>query len=168
MKITIRDSVFETNSSSMHSFSWVKTFEPNKLHFPVELEVKTAEFGWGPPIEFKEGSVEEKVSYLYTAAVQFDKVEELEEMLINIANTFDFIIYFENINMEEFYGIDHQSSDEAKELLNTVLNNEADLLNFLFRDDTDCIITADCCEEEARYSKERIKIGGVKYDEIYY
>lgn len=143
MKFTIRHSVFETNSSSMHSFSWVKTFEPNKLNIPKELYIKTAIFGWYTPVEFEQGSVEEKVSYLYTAAVQFNRVEELKENLFNIADTFDFKIYFEEIDMDNFYGIDGNSSDEAKELLYTVLSNDSNLLNFLFRDDTDIIITND-------------------------
>lgn len=143
MKFTIRHSVFETNSSSMHSFSYVKTFEPNKLNIPKELYIKTVNFGWYTPVEFEQGSVEERASYLYTAAVQFNRVEELKENLFHIADTFDFKIYFEEVDMDNFYGIDGNSSDEAKELLHTVLSNDSDLLNFLFRDDTDIIITND-------------------------
>lgn len=145
MKFTIRRSVFETNSSSMHSFSWVKIFEPDKLNIPKKLYVRAVDFGWFHPIEFdlEEGSTEEKVSYLYSAAIQFEKVGELKKILFNIADTFNFKIYFEDVDMDKFYGIDWNSSSEAKELLCTMLNNEADLLNFLFRDDTDIIITND-------------------------
>ena len=145
MKFTIRRSVFETNSSSMHSFSWVKTFEPNKLNIPKEMSIRAVDFGWYHPIEFrrKEGSTEEKLSYLYTAAIHFDKVDELKAALFNIADDFNFKISFEDVDMDIFYGIDCSSHGKAKKLLYTVLNNYADLLNFLFRDDTDIIISND-------------------------
>lgn len=161
MKFTIRHSVFETNSSSMHSFSYAKTFEPNKLNIPKELYIKTAIFGWYTPVEFENNSVEEKASYLYTAAIQFDKVEELKEALFNIADDFNFTISFEDINMSEFYGIDHSSTDEASELLCNVLNNDAVLLNFLFRDDTDIVISNDneCFIEGALKGEKRTVIG---------
>lgn len=161
MKFTIRRLVFETNSSSMHSFSYVKAFEPNKLNIPKELYIKTANFGWYTPVEFEQGSVEEKASYLYTAAIQFDKVEELKEALFNIADDFNFTISFEDINISEIYGIDHLSTDEASELLCNVLNNYSALLNFLFRDDTDIVISNDneYFIEGAQTGEERTVIG---------
>ena len=145
MKFTIRRSVFETNSSSMHSFSWVRTFEPNRLNIPKEMSIRAISFGWHHPIEFRreEGSTEEKLSYLYTTAIHFDKVDELKAALFNIADDFNFKISFEDVDMDNFYGIDCSSHGAAKELLYTVLNNYADLLNFLFRDDTDIIISND-------------------------
>ena len=41
MKFTIRNSVFETNSSSMHSFSWVNRLEPDKLIIPNFITFKS-------------------------------------------------------------------------------------------------------------------------------
>lgn len=161
MKFTIRNNVFETNSSSMHSFSWVNRFEPDKLIIPNCITFETEDFNWSSELE----GIELKANYLYTAAVNAGKREEFEEAISLIAKDLGFKYKF-LYTLDNY--IDHQSQSDAQELIETLLSNYAYLINFLFRDDTDCIITADYSEEEARYSKNRIKIGGVKYDEIYY
>ena len=161
MKFTIRNSVFETNSSSMHSFSWVNRLEPDKLIIPNFITFKTEDFDWSSELE----GIELKANYLYTAAVNTGKREEFEEAICFIAGVLGFKYKF--LYALDNY-IDHQSQSDAQELIETLLSNYAYLINFLFRDDTDCIITSDCSEVEARYSKNRIKIGGVKYDENYY
>lgn len=161
MKFTIRHSVFETNSSSMHSFSWVNKFEKDKLTIPDFIVFETEDFDWGSDLE----GIELKANYLYTAAVNSGKKEEFEKAISFIAEDlgfkYKFLYTFDNY-------IDHQSIDKARKLVDTLLSNYTYLINFLFRDDTDCIITADCCDVEARYSKDRTKIGGYEYDEIYY
>ena len=82
MKFTIRNSVFETNSSSMHSFSWVNRFEPDKLIIPNFITFKTEDFDWSSELE----GIELKANYLYTAAVNTGKREEFEEAICFISS----------------------------------------------------------------------------------
>ena len=161
MKFTIRRSVFETNSSSMHSFSWVSKFEKDKLTIPDFITFKTENFGW---YSFLNG-IELKANYLYTAAAYNGKREEFEKAISFIVEDLGF--EYEFLYTSDSY-IDHQSQRAAQKLIDTLLSNYVDLINFLFREDTDIIIVGDCSEEEARYSKDRVKIGGFQYDEIYY
>ena len=158
MKFTIRRSVFETNSSSMHSFSWVNRFEKDKLIIPNSITFETEDFGWSSELE----GIELKANYLYTAAVNAGKREEFEKAISLIAEDLGFKYKF--LHTLDGY-IDHQSQSDARELIETLLSNHAYLINFLFRDDTDCIITADCCDEYARKANDRIKIGGYDFDE---
>lgn len=158
MKFTIRNNVFETNSSSMHSFSWVNRFEMDKLTIPNSITFETEDFGWSSELR----GIELKANYLYTAAVNARKAKEFEEAISLIAEDLGFKYKF-LYTLDNY--IDHQSQDEARELIETLLSNHAYLINFLFRDDTDCIITGDCCDDQARKANDRIKIGGYDFDE---
>lgn len=158
MKFTIRNNVFETNSSSMHSFSWVNRFEMDKLTIPNSITFETEDFGWSSELR----GIELRANYLYTAAVNAGKGKEFEKVISLIAEDLGF--KYEFLHTLDSY-IDHQSQSEARELIETLLSNHAYLINFLFRDDTDCIITGDCCDEYARKANDRIKIGGYDFDE---
>ena len=156
MKFTIRRGAFETNSSSMHSFSWVNKFEKGKLTVPNFITFETEDFDWSSELE----GMELKADYLYTAAVNAGKREEFEKAISLIAEELGFKYKF--LYTPDKY-IDHQSQSYAQELIETLLSNYAYLINFLFRDDTDCIITADCCDEYARKANDGIKIGGYDF-----
>lgn len=165
MKITIRKSVFETNSSSMHSFSWKTIFDKSELSIPDRVNFYMENFGWSSPFGISEiEEVEEKACYLYTAAVLSDKVEEFEDAIKAIAEDLGFEYSFKRGEPYEDGYIDHQSWDTAKTLLQLVLVNEINLINFLFRQDTDCVIVGDCSDIEARCGRDRIKVGGYDYE----
>lgn len=163
MKITIRKSVFETNSSSMHSFSWETTFDKSELFIPDKVDFYMENFGWSSPFS-KIEETEEKACYLYTTAVLSDKVEEFEDAIRAIAKDLGFEYSFKRGEPYDDGYIDHQSYDDAKTLLHLVLVNDINLINFLFRSDTDCIIVGDCSDIEARYERGRIKVGGYNYE----
>lgn len=156
MKTQIRRSVFETNSSSTHSISIVK--EPTNIHFPTTMEFNVGEFGW----EWKIYSdYRSKASYLYTAilyntclesntelidgkqkcrAMVKEKLNKIKNALSKygikcIFQSFKITSYNYEYSTWSYYPdtrgyIDH--GNELKEWINTILNDETLLINFLF------------------------------------
>ena len=156
MKTQIRRSVFETNSSSTHSISIVR--EPTNIHFPTTLEFNVGEFGW----EWKTYSDYcSKASYLYTAILYNTYLESntelidgkqkcramVKEKLNKIKNalskygikcifqSFKIMSYNYEYSTWSYYpdtrgDIDH--GNELKKWIDTILNDEALLINFLF------------------------------------
>lgn len=145
MKITIRNSVFETNSSSTHAICIAKEKVEN---LPECLTFKLGDFGWkGNYYCFPE----EKASYLYTALASYylysDKKEEFMEAIEKINE----ILAKKGVNcafehLDELYKdsyralwkydstIDHVG--ELSIFIQDVLRTESKLIRFLFSYDS--------------------------------
>lgn len=129
MKRQVRRNVFETNSSSTHSICVVKDDFLDDLKDVIYFHV--GEFGW----EYnKLYTPEKKASYLYTAILENNKLDLIEDMQnILIKNNIEFKLGEAKIN--EKYGflengfIDH--SEELDEFLN-ICKDENKLMRFLF------------------------------------
>lgn len=139
MRKQIRQSVFETNSSSTHSVTigYGNHFVP----YYEELDIVTDEFGWG---ECTYTNLEDKLSYALTFALQsaYDKknfemlndllVERMPECLI----TYEGMEYKELLDSDwddmDLGYIDHQSVEEASK----IFNSEEDLEDFIFSTDS--------------------------------
>ena len=160
MKTQIRRSVFETNSSSTHSISIVR--EPTNIHFPTTLEFNVGEVGW----EWKIYSdYRSKASYLYTAILYNTCLESNTELsegkqqcraMVNeklnkikdVLSKYGIKCIFHSLQIKPYnyiYStwsyypgtrgyIDH--GNELKEWINTILNDETLLINFLFDNDS--------------------------------
>lgn len=131
MKRQIRNSVFETNSSSTHSIaiSKKKPVIGKYIHFRI------GEFGW-------ENDCVDTADYLYTAILEQDDREDLLDGLKNILDNYSIEYEFEEPMWHDSsiddgkwleYGyIDH--SDETRELIFALLNDEDLLMRYLFGD----------------------------------
>ena len=132
MKRQIRNSVFETNSSSTHSIaiSKKKPVIGKNIYFGI------GEFGW-------ENDCVNTADYLYTAILEQDDCRnELLDMLKEILDKYSIKYEFEEPEWHKSsvgdgvwlgYGyVDH--SYELREFLNTVLSNEDLLMRYLFGD----------------------------------
>lgn len=131
MKRQIRNSVFETNSSSTHSIAISKKNPVigKYIHFRI------GEFGW-------ENGCVDTADYLYTAILEQDNRDDLLNRLKEILNSysieyeFDEPLWHESYDGEDKwlgYGyVDH--SYELIEFLNTILSNEDLLMRYLFGD----------------------------------
>ena len=129
MKKQIRNSVFETNSSSTHSIAISKkpVVIGNYVHFGI------GEFGW-------ENDCVNTADYLYTAILVQNESDALLKQLKNILDSYSIKYEFEEpeyIVSDEYkflrYGyIDH--SEEIGEFIFTVLNDENMLMRYLFGD----------------------------------
>lgn len=116
MNITVRNGVFETNSSSTHS---IVVSKKAVTEFPKSINFYQGDFGW----EFEQYSLP---TYLYTAICNRDDyIEKLKSVLDkhNIEYTFD--------DSYEGY-IDHES--ELEDFLEAVFSDEDLLLRCLFGD----------------------------------
>lgn len=130
MKRQIRNSVFETNSSSTHSIAISKKNPVigKYIHFRI------GEFGW-------ENDCVDTADYLYTAILEQNDSDELLEQLKNILDGYSIEYEFEEpkyIDSESGYKwldygyVDH--SNEAREFIFAVLGNEDLLMRYLFGD----------------------------------
>ena len=116
MNITVRNGVFETNSSSTHS---IVISKKAVTEFPKSINFYQGDFGW----EFEQYSLP---TYLYTAICNRDDyIEKLKSVLDkhNIEYTFD--------DSYEGY-IDHES--ELEDFLEAVFSDEDLLLRCLLGD----------------------------------
>lgn len=131
MKRQIRSSVFETNSSSIHSIAISKA--------PVVagkyISFGIGEFGW-------ENNTADTADYLYTAILEQNNSSELLNKLKDILDKHSIEYKFEEPRyVKSSYGeyldygyIDH--GYELGEFLDAVLNNEDLLMRYLFGDST--------------------------------
>lgn len=122
MIINIRQSVFETNSSSVHSICISK--EKPKI-LPSRIIFRIGEYGWDNE------SVYNTQDYLYTIICSMENdvkkkyLGEIERILNKNGIDVGFVE-----PAEGWYGIDHVS--EAFDFVTTVLLDEDALLRFLF------------------------------------
>ncbi|MDD5980161.1 MAG: hypothetical protein PUC23_03515 [bacterium] len=136
MKRQIRNSVFETNSSSTHSIAISKAPVTigKYIHFGI------GEYGW-------ENACVDIADYLYTAILEQNESDELLDRLKEILNNHSIEYEFEEPSYHEsVYGdckyldygyIDH--SDETREFIFAVLDDEDLLMRCLFGDS--CVYT---------------------------
>ena len=133
MKRQIRKMVFETNSSSTHSIaiSKAKPVIGKYIHFGI------GEFGW-------ENDCVDTADYLYTAILEQDDRYELLDKLKEILDEHSIKYEFKEPRLlKSNYGdysyldygyVDH--SNEAREFIFAVLNDEDLLMRYLFGDST--------------------------------
>lgn len=136
MKRQIRSNVFETNSSSTHSIAISKK-KPEIRKF---ISFRIGEFGW-------ENDCVGTTDYLYTAILEQDEADELLEQLKSILDNYSIEYEFEEPNYIissdgtckwlDYGYVDH--SNEAREFIFAVLNNEDLLMRCLFGDS--CVYT---------------------------
>lgn len=119
--ITIRKNVFETNSSSAHSFVY-NGFDPAVDDY---LKMEGREYGWE---WVKYETAEDRLCYMFTAAIDVFPLEELIEHAKNIVEYFKKegvevdIEWLDDLKLKSHYGfgIDHQSApgedEECKKL----------------------------------------------------
>ena len=169
----IRNSVFETNSSSTHSICVCK--ENRGIVFPekIDINIQDYEFGWEHE---KYSSTDEKLAYIimgitarYYSQGITETCKKIELLLKTIGQwikrvsvhglyflCYDGSAYIE----EENYGyVDHAS--EMEELLDAVLNDEETLKRYLFSSDSFILTGNDNCDDDIE-----IKVD-YPYDEYY-
>lgn len=120
---TIRQNVFETNSSSTHVLAVVKN---NAYKLPKSITFYTDEFGWEYKTHY---DTQSKANYLYTVIEYVDKGKELEWL-----NKLQDILTRHGVECK--FGSDDDGyvdhGYEAFEFVEDILNNEEKLLRFLF------------------------------------
>lgn len=129
MKRQIRNSVFETNSSSTHSIAISKkpVTVGKHIHFGI------GEFGW-------ENDCVDTADYLYTAILEQNEADELLDRLVEILNKYSIEYSFEEPNYTvsrdgtckwlDYGYVDHSS--ETREFIFAVLEDEDLLMRCLF------------------------------------
>lgn len=137
--INVRQNVFETNSSSMHSICIAKQ---NNYDIPSTLHFGFGEFGWENRILY---STEAKASYLYTALLDFvdsDHKDEFEDYKNYIYKTLgdngcdcDFAdVHYDKYGWCDDGYIDH--GYELREWIYMLRHSPKKLLRFLFSPDS--------------------------------
>lgn len=138
MKLSIRQGVFETNSSSVHTICISKNPD---LTIVKKIDFYLGEYGW----EFGEAN---KYNYLYTAIMISDKREEYLGKLKAILEKYKVKYTFEqpkygswisNVTGEKHYYLDNGHIDhdyELKDFLEGIFEEEDFLLRYLFNDDS--------------------------------
>ena len=131
MKRQIRNSVFETNSSSTHSIAISKkpAIIRKSIHFGI------GEFGWS-------NGCANPADYLYTAILEQDNRDDLLNKLKEILDKYSIEYKFEepewvkssdgNYKWLDNGYVDH--SYELREFLEVILSNEDLLMRYLFGD----------------------------------
>lgn len=125
-KTVIRNGIFETNSSSVHSICISK--KPVENVKGKKIAFYLGEYGWV-------NSTVDTPDYLYTAIMCQNNSEELLDKLKSILDKYEIDYTFQPIEKaSRWWGIDH--SGETDEFVNAVLDNEDLLLRCLFNDDS--------------------------------
>ncbi len=156
MKYTIRENVWETNSSSMHAIAISKTnvdLEKNVFPYYGVVHFNHGEFGWEHSIY---GDVDSKASYLYQALFEVyptDKYIEDDKGKHNEKDRSDLINWIYTVlgkyRIEAVFDTDDYDEDgwregyidhgyELDDFLKYVLGNEKHLLNYLFGNSLIC------------------------------
>jgi len=164
MKKQTRKSVFETNSSSVHTITISKKGYDKSMILEV-LVFSFGEFGWEVD---KLTSVYEKASYLYTA---LNNVEDRDEKIEFIKNTLKSVgctaAFAEKKETDSYFAngyIDHD--EELNVFIDAVFENENTLLNYLFGDG--CIYTYNdnMSYEDMGYADEINSVENNEYTKI--
>lgn len=131
--IKIRNSVFETNSSSTHSIciSNEKFIED----LPSYVKFSLGNFGWE---ENRLDTINEKASYLYTAICELEQYHVISKsecinFIVKVFNKNNIQYDFEEPTKDPWwYGIDHVSEDDMIDFVKLVCHSEKRLLKYLF------------------------------------
>ncbi len=130
MKITIRENVWETNSSSMHTIAVAK-YHPEHI-YPCKLTFYRKQFGW--EIEEYDG-VLACASYLYEAILGYYSYAEQQRWLdwiYDVLGKHSIGVEFRDQGVDHAGWIDHVN--ECGPFLEYVLHDEESLLSYLFGD----------------------------------
>lgn len=160
MKVKIRKKVFETNSSSIHSFCIYKG-EQN-LNIPECVTLQREDFGWGNSYI---RDTNKKLNYFYEMCIHLDDNNGLidfkdnEEPFKENSLTKKFIDYLENngIIVDYYLGNDYYEGsidhcDDYCDLAKCLLENDnTSLDDFLFGDKSLVVTTNDNLYEEDQY-----------------
>ena len=142
----IRENLFETNSSSTHVITIANNNDDDfKNNLPEKVYMRLGEFGW----DFERyDDIDSKASYLFTAIVYNDKVDDYLMKLIKTLESWKIEVEhtpikkieseytkgrFYWVNEEkpnEYFYIDH--SDELDDWLKELFADETLLMNYLF------------------------------------
>lgn len=149
----VRNGVFETNSSSVHSICIQKDKNitlPNNIYFGI------GEYGW-------EFDCVDTASYLYTLILNSEDKEEKLNTLKSVLDKYNISYTFEEPQYTGY--VDH--SYEAVDFVEAVLNDEDLLLRCLFGTDS-CVYTGNdnsagqnnmCyCADETVWDDEKCKL----------
>ncbi|MDD4352240.1 MAG: hypothetical protein PHU71_04675 [Candidatus Gracilibacteria bacterium] len=149
MKRTIRNGVFETNSSSTHSICIANDFDMANIETPKKIYFEFGEFGWEVR---KLDTSHEKASYLYTALLELDLLDEYVPMIEQFLKQNNILCDFEEKPKKDKYGrydyyIEHDVSD-LTEFVETVCNCEGTLLLYLLSEKSFVLTGNDNCDCE--------------------
>lgn len=122
MLTSIRKSIFETNSSSVHAICISKE-KPKKL--PKKIIFRTGQYGWAREYHGTAG-------YLYTALIELDSLCQYEEKLKEILDKNS--IEYEFYKDKRYAYIDH--AEDLREFLKMIFSDEDMLLRFLCSEDS--------------------------------
>ena len=178
MTLTIRKSVFETNSSSTHAICIAKE---NIENYPESLTFKIGYFGWKKDYYC---FPEEKASYLYSALAAYYLYDgdvgkknfvNIIEKINKILNKKGVDCTFEHLNdlYKDSYealwrfdgGVDHV--DELANFIKAVTNTESKLLRYLFSYDS-IIITGNDNNENTYVGEHTVNSYVNNPVEVYY
>ena len=138
---TIRNNVFETNSSSSHSLCISEGTLDDMIYPDEEGKIKLVggEFGWGYE-EYNDALT--KANYCTVAFLNHESnLEMLKEVIIEHTKCEEVVILAELYNYRSLYNsyIDHQSIGEAADNI----HSKEDLKNFIFNSNSKLIIDND-------------------------
>lgn len=140
-KTVIRNGMFETNSSSVHSICISK--KPVENVKGKKIAFYLGEYGW-------EYETVGTIDYLYTAIMCQNNSEELLDKLKSILDKYEIDYTFQPTERAiGWWGIDH--SGETIDFVNAVLEDEDLLLRCLFNDESVVYTGNDNCRDDCDY-----------------
>jgi len=150
--IQVREAMFETNSSSMHTICIARPDSRKEYDVPTVLHVDLGEFGW----EWKKYSTpDDRASYIYTLADYIDESagRQMKERIFKLCIEKGIDVEFDRHN-SEWACVDHGS--EARDFLESMQRSSSKLFDFIFAKDS-CIFTGnDNSDAPAKLRKQMI------------
>lgn len=147
--IQVRSSVFETNSSSIHSICIARgsRLHPKDYESIDHLDISIGDFGW----RFKKyDTAAARASYLYTLACDLDRGEEMKNRIFVLLGDLGIDVDFRNADDEEEYWYCHvDHAYEAEEFLNSMFHSDRLLIDFILCKRS-CVFTGNDNEETPR------------------
>lgn len=161
--IKIRNSVFETNSSSVHAICI--SSKPINDTNGLSVTLHIGEFGWEH--EWYQ-DIDSRASYIYTLACHVygkDFYNCFKEMLepygINVWRDFDNFAKFVNYGDNDYYlnngYVDH--GGELQEFIDRCLDDPDVLIRFIFGEESFVMTTNDNCDYDEEETKAIVEAG---------